>query len=184
MGRNKAEIPWGGGTLLSHAVEQMRQVARKVSIVGGEQESIGLETVRDELPGCGPLAGIHAALRSTSTEWNLVVAVDMPLVNTKILSFIAGKAMDDEAFAAAVPKIAGTLQPLCGMYSRSFLAEIDRALKDRQLSIHRLLEQVKTRIIEENEFVNGGFVPEMFLNVNTPEDLERARLIAKNLNVE
>ena len=62
------------------------------------------------------------------------------------------------------------------------LPEIDATLGKRQSSIQRLLERLSTRIIEEDQLIANGFTPEMFLNVNTPEDLECARAIAKTIH--
>lgn len=184
MGKDKAQIPWGRGTLLSHAVDQMRQVAADVFIVGGTQTGAGLPAVLpDGFAGRGPLAGIHAALVHTSTEWNFFLALDMPLVSAELLSFIAGNIRKGAALAV-IPKMGPVLQPLCGAYTRNLHAEVLRALQDGKLSIHRLLEHVNTRIIEETELIAAGFSPEMLLNVNTPDDLERAKFLAKSLYVE
>ncbi|PYX99905.1 MAG: hypothetical protein DMG64_18310 [Acidobacteria bacterium] len=78
-----------------------------------------------------------------------------------------------------IPRVKSRLQPLCAIYHRDLLPEIDKALSLQRSSIHRLLERLSTRIIEEDELIAAGFVPEMFLNVNSPEDLERARAMAK-----
>jgi hypothetical protein len=47
-----------------------------------------------------------------------------------------------------------------------------------------LFEAARTRIIEEKDLLSAGFGVEMLLNVNTPEDLERAKELAKTLHVE
>jgi molybdopterin-guanine dinucleotide biosynthesis protein A len=193
MGRDKAEIPWGSGTLLSHAVEVMSKVVSEAFILGSPQvESSPVKAIPDEFPGCGPLAGIHAALKHSTTKWNLLLAVDVPLVSPGLLAFIAAKS-DKSPAVAIVPRIEGRLQPLCAAYHRSFLPEIERAIVNDDLSIHRLLERHGTgimeknnavQIIEEDEIVAQGFQPEMLTNVNTPEDLERVRAIASTLHVK
>jgi molybdopterin-guanine dinucleotide biosynthesis protein A len=62
------------------------------------------------------------------------------------------------------------------------LPKIDEALGEQRSSIHRLLEGLSTRIIEEDQLIANGFAPDMFLNVNTLEDLEQARTIAKTID--
>jgi molybdopterin-guanine dinucleotide biosynthesis protein A len=183
MGRDKSQIPWGVGTMLSHALEQMKPVAEEVLVVGAaEIAEVSARVLSDEFIGSGPLSGIHAALAHTRTDWNLIVAIDMPLVNSELLGFISDYADDVEHYAI-VPKIDGVLQPLCALYHRRLLPEADRVLKEGQLSVRRLLERVDTRIIEEQELVKRGFSAEMLMNVNTPQDLERARVLAETLNV-
>ncbi|PYY10502.1 MAG: hypothetical protein DMG61_21560 [Acidobacteria bacterium] len=168
MGRDKAQIPWRGGTLLTHAIEQVEGVAPKVFVVGSlGANKLPVPVLADNFSGVGPLAGIQTALSNSSTDWNLVIAVDLPLVMSEVLKWIAG--------------FRTRLQPLCAVYHRGLLPEIDEALARQQSSIHRLLERLSTRIIEEDELIANGFAPETFLNVNTPEDLECARAIAKTM---
>jgi molybdopterin-guanine dinucleotide biosynthesis protein A len=193
MGSDKAQIRWDSGTLLSHAVEVMSTVVSEVFILGSPQAgSSPVIAIPDEFPGRGPLAGIHAALKHSSTKWNLVLAVDLPLVPPGLLGFIAAKSNESPTLAI-VPRIDGRLQPLCAAYNRNFLPEIEHAVVNNDLSIHRLLERHGTgimeknkdvEIIEEDEIIAQGFQPEMLTNVNTPEDLERVRAIASTLHVK
>jgi molybdopterin-guanine dinucleotide biosynthesis protein A len=96
-----------------------------------------------------------------------------------------------EARHAIVPEIGGRLQPLCAVYRRELLPELTRALGGDELSIQRLLELLSTGMMDtkqihkitQQEFAAQGFPPEMFSNVNTPEDLERVRRIAASLHV-
>ena len=190
MGHDKAQIIWNSGTLLSHAVAVLQSVAAKVFVVGLPQsQTLGTEVVADEFPGHGPLGGIHVALKHAATDWIFVLAVDLPLVNSDLVSFIAGTC---EATAlAVVPRVGKHLQPLCAAYHRRLLPEVERAITGDDLSVHRLLERVSTgmmekqsitKIIEEKDIVRHGFLAEMLANVNTPEELERARAIASKLH--
>jgi len=181
MGRDKAQIPWGRGTLLIHGVERMKRVMREVFVVGTvAQESVPVPVLVDKLPGLGPLAGVHAALSHSVTDWNLILAVDLPLVPPKLLAWIADLQADSSALAIVL-RVKSQLQPLCAAYHRGLLPDVEKALANRELSIHRLLERLSTRIIEEDQLIASGFVPEMLLNVNTPEDMERARAVAKTM---
>ncbi len=40
------------------------------------------------------------------------------------------------------------------------------------------------RVLDEQELASAGFAPEMLMNVNTPADLERAKALADQFNVE
>lgn len=182
MGRDKAQILWGTGTLLSLACSHMRQVVAEIYVVGGTQSAGGCPVLADNFSGRGPLAGIHSALKHSKTGWNLVLAIDLPLVGSALLEFIA-KSCDEINDAVAV-RLGGHFQPLCAAYHQRLLPEIESRLEARELSIHRLLEVVRTRIMDEEELLSVGFPGEMLLNVNTPEDLERAKELAGILHVE
>lgn len=193
MGTDKAQLAWGAGTFLSRAIEVLRPMGSSVVVVGGSPAAgLDVPVLADQFASRGPLAGIHAALSHSKTDWNIILAVDMPLVTTALLTFIAEQCRDSSA-KAIVPETAGRLQPLCAAYHRRLVPRIEQAIDAEELSIHRLLERLSTGImgtnsgrireLSESELIEHGFSPEMLMNVNTPEDLRRAREVAQTLNV-
>jgi len=182
MGHDKSRISWSSGTLLTHAIERMRRVSNDVFVVGSSDAiNLPVQVLSDKISGVGPLAGVHSALSHSTTEWNLVLAVDLPLITPEMLIWLTDVQADPSQIAI-VPRAKSRLQPLCAVYRRDVLPEIEGALTLKESSIHRLLERLSTRIIEEEQLIAAGFSPEMFLNVNTPEDLDRARAIAKAMH--
>jgi molybdopterin-guanine dinucleotide biosynthesis protein A len=73
------------------------------------------------------------------------------------------------------PVIKAYPQPLCAVYSRDFLPIAVTALKAGNYKIVPLFPQGRTLLIEEDELARFAFTAEMFDNLNTPEDMERAR---------
>lgn len=175
MGADKAFLPFGEGTLLQRALELARGVAEDVCIVGerGKFEQFA-PAVEDKFPGRGPLGGIHAALSSTSSEFNLILAVDLPFLGAKFLAFLLAQARAGEA-AVTVPRAAGGLQPLCAVYRRSFGPLAEKALAAGRNKIDTLFAHTIVRIIEEEELARLAFPAAMFDNLNTREEWERAR---------
>lgn len=196
MGQDKARLAWADGTLLGGAIHCMQRVTERVWVVGSVKES-PVPLLSDQFADCGPLAGIHAALSQTPTDWILVLAVDMPLVTSSLLAFIAQRC--NPGWVAIVPSMKAletghlSFQPLCAAYHRRLLPVVEGALSKSELSIHRLLENLQAGnmnepsrilcVIGEEELAAAGFSSEMFLNVNTPADLERARSLARDVNV-
>jgi molybdopterin-guanine dinucleotide biosynthesis protein A len=168
MGRDKAFLPWAHGTLLSHATELLGTVAPNVLIVGDAKKfgSYG-DVVEDIYRDHGPLGGIHAALSRTTTDLNLMLAVDLPLIEARFLQFMVGLAQGTDALIT-VPRSGGVSQPLCAIYRREFAKSAEQALQAGRNKIDPLFATVKTRIIEEDEFTRAGFAPAMFRNLNTP----------------
>ncbi len=119
----------------------------------------------------GPLAGIHAALRSTESDWNLVLSVDMPLMTPEFLSWLLQQARGADQLIV-VPDALGGQQPLCAVYRREVLAAAEQALKGDDNKIGHLFDRVPTRILSESEIRTAGFTPEVFQNVNTVQDYE------------
>jgi molybdopterin-guanine dinucleotide biosynthesis protein A len=100
MGRDKAFLELDGRTLLERALEVARSVSDDVKIVGQREKfSAYGDVVEDIYPGQGPLAGIHAALRSSTAELNLMIGVDTPFLDTRFVQYLIQQA---EASGATV----------------------------------------------------------------------------------
>jgi len=148
----------------------MHQACDEVAIVGDPVKfgSYGL-VVQDLYPGCGPLAGIHAALRHSSAALNMVLAVDMPFVSRELLLFLSARAEETEA-VVTVPRTAIGSQPLCAVYRRAFSATAEEALRAGKYKIDATFVGLSVRVMEESELAAAGFSEESFFNVNTPQD--------------
>lgn len=175
MGSDKAFVRLGDETLLAHALKVAGAVAGEVRIVGEAKKFVAFgPVVEDVYRDQGPLGGIHAALSSSTTELNLMLAVDLPFIGPKLLKYVLLRARES-ATMITVPRAGGGLQPLCGAYRRGFAEAAEQSLRDGRNKIDSLFERVATCVIEEDELVQAGFSVEMFRNLNTLEELERAR---------
>ena len=175
MGADKAFLLLDESSLLARSLDLVRSVADEVRIVGNAHKFAEFApVVEDVFRDCGPLGGIHAALRSTSTELNLILAVDMPFVSREFLQHLITRARSAPAAMATIPRVASGWQPLCGIYRRNFSGAAETALRAHRYKIDALFEVVRTQIIGEEEFTSAGFSPSIFRNLNTKEDLEAA----------
>jgi molybdopterin-guanine dinucleotide biosynthesis protein A len=87
MGRDKALLELAGKPLIGHAVKKLRRVCMDVRVLSDNPELAEYAPiVRDIHPGCGPMAGMEAALLHSIFEWNLFLAVDMPFLPSAFLS--------------------------------------------------------------------------------------------------
>jgi molybdopterin-guanine dinucleotide biosynthesis protein A len=170
MGSDKAFLPWGDGTLLSHVLKLVAGVTPRARIVGDARKFAAFGAVIEDIyRDHGPLGGIHAALSSTTTGLNLMLAVDSPLIEAQFLQFMIGLARGTDA-VATLPRADGLLQPLCAVYRREFLQPAEQALQAGRNKIDTLFSTVSTRVIENDELVRVGFSAAMFRNLNTPEE--------------
>lgn len=176
MGADKAFLEWDASNLLDRALETARLVTPRVVIVGrAEKFASFAHVIEDVFAGCGPLAGIHAALIGSQTDLNLMLAVDMPFVTAKFLQYLIAEARSARDAIGIVPRSDGRLQPLCAIYRRSFAVPAEKSLKAGSNKIDPLFGTLATRVIEEDEIQAAGFSSAIFRNVNTPEDWEVAR---------
>jgi molybdopterin-guanine dinucleotide biosynthesis protein A len=175
MGQDKAQLQLNGRSLLEHALTGLRAVCRDVAILGSYELYGKLAPVYEDIfPGCGPLGGIHTALSHSQTQYNLIIAVDTPFLMPDFLSYLAERAVAGSA-VVTTPEINAYTQPLCTVYSLAFLPIAERALQSGNYKITPLFPRERTLVIREAELRQFAFSAEMFENLNTPEDMERAR---------
>lgn len=176
MGRDKAFLVLGKESLLDRALRLVGGLTNDVRIVGDKNKfaKYAHNVIEDVYPNCGPLGGIHAALRGTPSDLNLILAVDMPVMRPEFLACLTAQARNTSA-VVTVPHVGGRFQPLCAVYRREFADVAEAALRKGKNKIDVLFEQTSVQVIGEEQLIAAGFSPEMFRNVNTPEDLELAR---------
>lgn len=174
MGRDKALLAWGSGTLLDHAVERLRAACSEVRILSGTEPRYadrGLSVLADTLPDGGPLAGVCAGLESSGDRVGLFLAVDLPLVPASLLRRLLELAGGADA---AVPVTEDGAQPLCAAYGPACLAPIQRRLRAGERKMTCFWPDVRVRRVEPAELSAYGDPAALFRNLNTPEDYEGA----------
>ena len=181
MGADKAFVQLEGCTLLARALALAKSVTSDVRIVGSPQKFAAFgEVVEDEFPQHGPLAGIHAALGASSSELNLMLAVDMPFVEVPFLEYLFQEAARHESGMVTIPRAAGAWQTLCAVYRKPFADLAEQALRQGKNKIDPLFRETTIQILDEPELTKHNFSLNMFRNVNTPEELEEAARLLIN----
>ena len=171
---DKAFVEFQGRTLLNRALAVVTAITPDVYILGSQTKFGALgKVVEDVFPDHGPLGGIHAALRASASELNLMLAVDMPFVQESFLKYLVSEAGKHGAMTT-VPKAAGNWQPLCAVYRQEFADVAEPALRSGRNKIDPLFRERPVRVIAEDELERHGFSPEMFRNLNSPEELRAA----------
>jgi len=181
MGADKAFVQLEGRTLLAHALALAKSVTSDVRIVGSPEKFAAFgEVVEDEFPQHGPLAGIHAALRRSSSELNLMLAVDMPFVEVPFLEYLFQEAARLESVMVTIPRAAGAWQTLCAVYRKPFANLAEQALRQGKNKIDPLFRETTIQILDVPALTKHNFSLNMFRNVNTPEELEEAARLRIN----
>ena len=175
MGTNKALLSLNGSTLVERTKRIVQQVCEKAFLLGSHEiyGSFG-ECYEDIYPNCGPLGGIHVALVNSQTPYSLITSVDTPFVSAEFLDYMVERALKASAMVTA-PRIGGVIQPVCAVFSRSFLPIAEAALKSGKYKVEPLFPLEQTLVLSEAEVQQFALAADMFENLNTPEDFERAR---------
>lgn len=183
MGAQKAFLRVGKETMLENAVRQLEKVVDHIMVVTTRPEAfshLGLDIVTDIFPECGPLGGIHAGLTYSPSDINLVVACDMPFISHRLLEYLLrhGKNYD-----VVIPRLGNYLEPLVACYNKSCLEVIEEHLRAGRLKITSFFSRVNVMYVDREKIARLANPDYVFFNVNTPQDLERAREIKRKLGL-
>lgn len=193
MGQQKSGLCIGDVSLLDRAVTTMSTFAPgKVTAIverGHELEGSQSETVRfvndlpvpdQTTPIRAPLAGLFTALTLSESDWVAVLAVDLPFVTADLLTYLVDK-IGDEIDTVVALQPDGRPQVLCGIFRRvAVLPIVERSLDGSDLSMRTLLSKLRTRSIDFAEIAHLAGSEHFFVNVNTPDDFDRAVTIVKS----
>src|SRR5439155_1523329 len=83
-----------------------------------------------------------------------------------------------------IPRVGGQLETLHALYAKSCLGAIEARLVAGRLKIVEFFHDVRVVEIAEREVARYRDPALVFMNVNTPEELERARQVAAHLSME
>ena len=177
MGRDKLPLKVGDTTLLDRVYGALASRCAEILIVGGGGRCVSPETrrVSDLRSGRqGPLAGIEAALLAARYQSVFIAAGDMPFLTGDLVGYLLGLLSDP--LPAVVPHFGGRPHPLCAAYSRAVQPAVSSALDRGVRSVRGLLEGLPgVRYVGEEELRRCGDPNLLLMNVNSPEDLARAR---------
>lgn len=165
MGREKALLDWHGRPLLQHVVELLMTVAFPVRAVG-----------RDDFPdletGLGPMGGVLTALAASGTDFNFIVAVDLPLLTRKFIKYFAARSFSSSCSVVAC-KI-GSDFPLLLAVRRSALSAATDYVRTGRRSVRGFIEESGPELVSSDDLQRNGFSLGMFQNLNTMDDYRLA----------
>ena len=169
MGTDKALLMFQNNPLLLHMISLIEPLCEKVAVSGQNPSyvSFGIEMVPDLYSDCGPIAGVFSALKYTSSDWNLIVSVDVPFVNDELfLSLISNIGESD----CIIPQHASGVEPLIALYNRRTLPVFEEMIKSGDYRLTNLLSKLKTKYLDCNGLIKKH--PRLFMNINRMEDYQ------------
>lgn len=164
-GRDKSALVVDGRTILDRQIDELSAVTTDLLIVGGRTAHPRARLVADRVAGCGPLGGLHAALSEARGAAVFVVGCDMPYVSSALALHLLEQSRDVDV---VVPRTEDGLHPLCAVYTRGCLGVVARRLAGRQLKMHDLIAELRSRVVSSEEIDRFGDRHRLLANVNTP----------------
>ncbi len=130
----------------------------------GLSDLAALEIVRDPAEGSvGPMVGIASGMRlQPAANW-LVLACDLPRLDTETLRHLIDSLELGEKFLAYRSESDGLPEPLCTLYGSAALPLLEEAIATDMRCPRKILIRENCRLLE-------AVTPRALANANTPED--------------
>jgi molybdenum cofactor guanylyltransferase len=177
MGENKALLPFNEKTNIERIKDELSSMFDEIILVTNEPETyefLKIKSVKDEFPGMGPLAGLHAGLLASDYEENIVVACDMPFVSAEVAGVLVKELKHDDA---VIPVIEGKQHPLFAAYQKKIVPEIEACLNEERRRMVHLQEKLNVHFLDEKQlqiFCEAN-LERIFFNMNHPNEYSKAK---------
>jgi molybdopterin-guanine dinucleotide biosynthesis protein A len=172
IGQEKGLIDFRGKPLISYAINVLKRLTDSI-IIGANNElnrykAFHCPVITDEKIGMGPIGGLYTTIKNSNYQKNYIISCDMPFINPELLRYLYQNMGDADIVVAT--QGAGKIEPLCGVYSRKILPEIENAIRNGHYKILDLFNKVQTETVLINDDL-PFYSDQLFYNINRPEDI-------------
>ena len=175
-GMNKAFISVGGKRILDRTYEIFDSLFDEIILVADDPLKYlewDLHIVSDIFPFRSSLTGIHAGLFFTNNFYTFITACDIPFLKKELVETIINSI--EKGVDVIIPETLNRMEPLCAVYSKRCLKPVENNLIQRELEIKQFFKKVRVKKLPENILREKDPDLISFFNINTPDDLVRAR---------
>ena len=174
-GKDKGLIILHGKTLIEQIIEKISPQIDRIIINANrntdQYRQFGLPVIKDKTPGFqGPLAGMLAALNSADTEFIITLPCDGPQLAADYVSRMSTTLAESSA-EIVVAHDGLRMQQMYALIPTSLAEDLSEFLKQDKRAIKHWLAQLNVTTADFSDH------PEMFLNINTDEDLKSHQLM-------
>ena len=186
-GGDKCLLEIGGQSLLARAIDRLSPQVGPLTInANGDKarfSSFKQPIVKDTIEGfVGPLAGVLAGMRwaqsnAPEARYILTVASDTPFFPRDLTEKLL-LAVDEKELSIALAASNGRVHPVFGLWPVELADNLQEALMS---GLRKILDWTDMHQMVEVVFETEDHQIDPFFNVNRPEDLARAELIAESV---
>lgn len=170
MGLNKPFLEIEGLPIIKRTYALFEGIFDEVIIVTNQEELYSMfntKISKDLFADAGVAGGLYTGLFFSSFQHSFCVGSDMPFLKEPLIEYLI---RNIEGYDVVVPKTKDGLQPLHAVYSKNCIEPIRKMINDRRYRIIDFYKYVRTKIIDEVEFISLDPLRESFVNINTPEE--------------
>ena len=183
FGEDKSQVNLANKLLIDHILSEIIDEFNEVLIISNNSIKFNkfekITKIEDYKKGLGPLGGVLSAMKWIKTnkreyQWIATFPVDTPFFKKEILKDFIQKINLEESDLFFI-KSNNTRHNIFGLWSIKLLDKLEKDLDKGERKVELWANNIGVKIINM-EFSNN----DPFFNINTKEDLEKAKELLKN----
>ncbi len=178
LGKDKGLCSFKGKSLVSYAIEILEPLCGSMVISANhfpeKYAEFGLPVIPDEIKNIGPMGGIHACLKTSKTQHNLILSCDTPFVNTNVFRYLLEEVKNFQVVCPAHETF--LVEPLSAYYNTNILSDLEKAIREKDYKMMHFFKRIRFKSVNIDKQL-PFFNDYLFLNLNTPDDLSNAEEI-------
>ena len=183
FGEDKSQVKLDGKLLIDHILDEIINEFKEILIVSNNQinfkHSDKISTISDLKKDQGPLGGVLSAMKwvkesNKDYKWISTFPVDTPFFKKEILQNFLREINSDESKLFFI-KSNNTRHNIFGIWSIDLMEKLEEDLNNGERKVEVWANKVGVKVIDM-EFRNE----DPFFNINTKDDLEKAKQKIKN----
>ena len=185
MGKDKALLPFLGIPLIKRLRDRFSDMGDELLVITNDfsgYQDLAVPLYKDIIPDRGALGGLYTALSISKNPLVGLIAADLPFASPALLAHLI-KIILTSGAEAAIPSTERGLEPLHAVYRRdTSLPLVKEAIDQNLWRMNSWFDQAEILILTPEETRRVSSSKHTFLNLNTPEDLQKAEKLALNLD--
>lgn len=179
MGKNKALLKLDDKYLIMHVLELLSSFSKELIISTNSSDLAFLQVklVSDEFQEIGPIAGILSALKQIKTDKAIILSCDTPFINESIIKYMLESSIN---YDVVLPVFKDYLQPMTGVFDKKIIPIIEKEIESGNYIPPKIFEKTNLNKLKIDKTIKGWH-KDLFFNVNSPEDYEKAKRIIKEI---
>jgi molybdopterin-guanine dinucleotide biosynthesis protein A len=187
MGKDKALLPFLGIPLIKRLRDRFSDMGEELLVITNDfsgYQDLAVPLYKDIIPDRGALGGLYTALSISKNPLVGLIAADLPFANPALMAHLIKTLLASNA-QAAIPSTERGLEPLHAVYRRDTTLPLVKGAIDQNLwRMNDWFDQAEILILTPEETQKVTASKYTFLNLNTPEDLQKAEKLALDLDLK
>ena len=167
MGTDKGFLLLKNKPFVQYSIDALTPLVSEIIIVSdnSDYDVFGFKRIADITKNAGPVAGICSGLEASTTDYNLILSCDIPLIKSQILEKLINNIDDTSQIIQVESK--GKSMPLIALYKKEVANTFNTFLQNDERRLRVAINSCKSKNIvldEEDTFTA--------INVNTQTELK------------